>query len=225
MKNNYIGQAWLVLALALSFGAALAGVETWLKPVIAANKLAATVERIPTLVRGADANTSAQSAPLLVTVGEAADRQQYEAWRALTAEGEQVGWVIKASGKGFADKIELLIGVDASARRITGLHVLDQKETPGLGNKIVELGTRENKGFLWPFFHWEPAADQPLVVTTASPKMSEPGSANKITAVAGATISSRSVCRIVNEALSRELRDKLAASVRRAPARAPAAEE
>ena len=31
MKNSYIGQAWLVLALALCFGAALAGVESALK--------------------------------------------------------------------------------------------------------------------------------------------------------------------------------------------------
>ena len=54
MKNSYIGQAWLVLALALCFGAALAGVESALKGRITANKLAATVEQIPSLVQGSD---------------------------------------------------------------------------------------------------------------------------------------------------------------------------
>ena len=60
------------------------------------------------------------------------------------------------------------------------------------------------------FFKWRPQADRPLtVVTGASPKEKEPGARNRIQAVAGATISSRSVCRIVNETLRPELRRKL----------------
>ena len=206
MRNSYIGQAWLVLTLALCFGAALAGVETWLRPRIEANKLAATLDQIPVLVRGADAAASERVKPLVITVGEGTTQSQYDVFRAVAADGRQVGWVVKASGKGFADKIELLIGLDLQTETITGLSVLDQKETPGLGNKIEDLGDDQAKGFLWQFFHHSPMAGSPLVVTTASPSMEE---TQKIKAVAGATISSRSVCDIVNEALSAELRQKL----------------
>ena len=203
MKNSYIGQAWLVLTLALCFGAALAGVESALKGRIAANKLAATVEQIPSLVPGADQSASrlAAARPLKVTVGEGALAATYDAFRAVAADGKHVGWVVRASGKGFADKIELLIGVDAAARKITGLYVLDQKETPGLGNKITE------KEFLWPFRSGELVADKPLTVVTAA---SAEAGKNQVKAVAGATISSRSVCDIVNETLGEALRAKLA---------------
>jgi len=87
----------------------------------------------------------------------------------------------------------------------------------GDGHKI-EVGNAKKKGFLWQFFHHRPRADQPLAVTKASPKADEPGAANKIKAVTGATISSRSVCDIINEALSGELRQKLAAEAKKAAA-------
>ena len=219
MKNSYIGQAWLVLALALGFGAALAGVETWLRPMIELNKLMVTAERIPHLVKGADPERSqavaldANQSPVVVTVGQGRSKSRFEAFRALTKEDRQIGWVVKASGKGFADKIELLIGVDAAARTITGLSVLDQKETPGLGNKI-EIGDEENAGFLRQFFRNDPKADTPLVVSTTRRQDGAAGWENRIVPVAGATISSKSVCNIVNEALSGELRAALCGKAR-----------
>lgn len=202
MRNSYIGQAWLVLVLALCFGGSLAGVDSALRDRIAANKLAATVEQIPALVSHADlaASRAQASEPLIITVGQGALASTYPVYRAVRADGQMAGWVIKAGGKGFADRIELLIGVNTKAERITGLYVLDQKETPGLGNKITE------KDFLWPFGGGELRTDRPVtVVTGASPRTD----LNQIKAVAGATISSRSVCAIVNEALTAELRARL----------------
>jgi len=219
MKSTYIGQAWLVLALAVSFGAGLAGVETWLGPQIALNKLLATAGRIPDLVPGADPERSQQVAldanqsPVVVTVGEGRARSRFEAFRALTKDDRQIGWVIKASGKGFADRIELLIGVDAPVETITGLSILDQKETPGLGNKI-EIGDEDSAGFLQQFFRNDPKADRPLVVSTARRGKGAAGWENRIVPVAGATISSKSVCSIVNEAMCRELRAVLSRKAR-----------
>jgi len=217
MKAKYIKEAWLVLTLALGFGAALAGVETWLRPRIEANKLEATLREIPNLVDGADPNASRQVAvdpnqgPVIVTAGEGAGQEPHEAFRAIDRNGEQIGWVVKAGGKGFADRIEVLIGLDAQAFSITGLSILDHKETPGLGNEIEEMGTEQKRGFLWQFRHYGFEADTPLKVTKASPKSQE---GNKVKAVSGATISSRSVCDIINEALSHELLKKLADAAR-----------
>lgn len=221
MKVKYISQAWLVLVLALSFGGALAGVDVWLQPRIAANKLAATIEKIPMLVPGADKDVSARYLPVEVAVGQGRTRTVYDVFWALDDESNPRGWVIRASGAGFADKIELLIGVDAKCEVITGLRILDQKETPGLGNKIEDVGDERKPGFLRQFV-WGHRADRPLAVTTASPKEKD---FNKIEAVAGATISSRSVCNIVNDALSGQLRTALAEALKEGPTSRPAKKE
>ncbi len=169
----YLTQGWLVLVLALAFGGALAAVEITLRPQIDQNKLDDTRGAIPTLVPGA-------------VTGEKAERNGLAVWRATNAAGEQVGWVIPASGQGFADKIELLVGVDLRAQRITGLYVLEQKETPGLGDNITREAWRSQ-------FAGQPAA--PLRVTKAT------AGEHEIAAVTGATVSSQSVVDIVNKVI------------------------
>ena len=52
-KNSNFAQAWLILVLALIFGAALAAVQVNLSQTIKNNKLKETLERIPELVWGA----------------------------------------------------------------------------------------------------------------------------------------------------------------------------
>jgi electron transport complex protein RnfG len=181
MKNNYLGQAWLVITLALCFGGALAGVESALSDRIKANKLAKTQSKIPELVPGAERGEPDDIGGLLV-------------YRAV-AQDKQVGWVIPGSGPGFADRIELLIGLNVDAEVITGLAVLDQKETPGLGNKIEGPEWREQ-------FRGKKATES-LNVSKGSIV------ANGILPISGATISSRSICAIVNRAVA-EFREQLA---------------
>ena len=187
MRNSYIAQAWLVIALGLLFGGALAGVQVKLSDRIAANKLAETLEQIPRLVPGARQGQQELAAGQHV-------------YRALS-DGRQVGWVIPARGQGFADRIEVLIGVDAGVSRITGLYVLDQKETPGLGNRIVEDGWRAQ-------FAGKSALEGLVVIKGGGAK------GNQIDAVTGATISSESVCQIVDQTLGK-LRSELAAFVKK----------
>ncbi len=182
MKNNFIVQAWLVILLAIVFGSGLAGIQLGLSERIEANKLAETLEQIPLLVPEAD--TGQQE---IIETGKV--------YRALSGD-QTVGWVIPCSGQGFADVIEILIGVNADMTQITGLYIIGQKETPGLGNKIVEDVWRNQ-------FQGKDAL-QPLTVTKV-----EPGG-NEIKAVTGATISSVSVCDIVNKTIA-DMRDKLAA--------------
>jgi electron transport complex protein RnfG len=174
MKNSYIGQAWLVLLLALCFGAGLAGVEAALKGRIQQNKLEDTLGQIPLLVPGA-------------AKGEQQEAGEMTVYRAVSESGGLVGWVVKAGGQGFADKIELLVGLNPGATEITGLYVLDQKETPGLGNKIVEQDWRSQ------FVGKSAAAGLTVTKGTAT--------GNEVEAVTGATISSDSVVGIINQAV------------------------
>jgi len=171
---SYLSQAWLVLVLALAFGASLAGVQMALSGRIAQNKLDETLSQVPNLVPGADS-------------GRASVVDGRDVYRALAGD-TLVGWVIPASGQGFADRIELLIGIDATLQQITGLYVLDQKETPGLGNFIVEDGWRAQFA--------GKSTDAPITVTKAA------ASGQAIKALTGATISSQSVCDIVNRTLA-----------------------
>ncbi len=200
MKNNYLAQAWLVLTLALLFGAALAGMETAVADIIKANKLNETKERIASLVPGAAEDPNKH---------EAIDVEGRIVYRAMDVDGSQVGWVVPADGQGFADKIEVLIGLDTKAQTITGLYVLSQKETPGLGNKITFKRNKPgDKPLYLDNFPGKDAA-KPLDVVKRPAKPDT----NEVEAVAGATISSESVTDIVNSALS-ELRVKLAATVK-----------
>ena len=195
LKNSNIAQAWLILVLALIFGAALAAVQVNLSGVIAANKLSETLERVPELVWGAAAapkivsrNASVDITPGTVTIKKDAKTVYYKLFR-VTREGKLAGWVIKAGGQGYADKIELIIGLDPGADTITGLFILQQKETPGLGNKITFPQWRNQ--FI------RKKTSTPLVVVTKG--KSQPP--NAIDAVTGATISSRSVTGIVNRTI------------------------
>jgi len=187
---KYLQQAWLVLALALLFGASLAGVYVALADKIQANKLDETLRQIPALVEGA-------------SNGQATEVAGRTVYRALDAEGKQVGWVVPASGQGFADTIELLIGLDCQAGNIKGLYVLSQKETPGLGSKVTE--SRFLQGFAGK------STDSPLSVTKAA----SPG-AGEILAVTGATVSSESVTQIVNKNIT-QLRSELASAAQLRP--------
>jgi len=177
MKNNYIIQAWLVLLLATGFGAALAGVQYGLRDRIAANKLADTMSQIPLLVPGAKSGEPAEGFGELLV------------YKALGADGQLMGWVIRKGDQGFADIIELLIGVGPAGRDITGIYVLDQKETPGLGNKIIEESWRKQ-------FEGKQTTP-PLVVVKSAPTKED-----DIEAVTGATISSEAVIGIVNKAVA-----------------------
>lgn len=193
MKDNYLVQAWLVLTLSLAFGAALAGVQISLQPQIDANKIAETMSKIPAMVPGATAKQSRSEKIAIVKQGR---EKVYQVYRACDAQNQHVGWVISTSGQGFADAIELLIGVDAQARSITGLFVLSQKETPGLGNKIEAEAWRAQ-----------------YVGKRTSPALEVRkggvAGAHEIAAIAGATVSSKAVTDTVNTTLS-DLQGELA---------------
>jgi electron transport complex protein RnfG len=194
VKTNFISQTWLVLLLAICFGALLAGMQITLGPTIEANKINETLEKVPEMVFGAahaqelaDRKQVVDVTPISVGVDKAGKTIRYSVFEAKT-EGQLAGWVVKTAGQGYADKIEMLIGLDPMIEKITGIFVLDQKETPGLGNKIV---TNE----------WR---SQFLAKSTAQPLATVKGKAsagNEIDAITGATISSKAVTDIVNAAV------------------------
>ena len=206
VKTSFISQAWLVLFLAICFGALLAGMQIALGPTIEANKINETLERVPEMVFGkdraqelADRKQAVDVAPQSVGIEKAGKTIRYSVFEAKT-DGKLAGWVVKTAGQGYADKIEMLVGLDPKIEKITGIFVLDQKETPGLGNKIVTDEWRS----------------QFLAKSTSQPLATVKGKAsagNEIDAITGATISSKAVTDIINAAV-KNLRKPLIAKAK-----------
>lgn len=210
-NGGYLAQVWLVVFLAIVFGAALAAVQVRLGGVIAANKLNETLAQVPRLVLGPSdaAGTASRRGtidiiPGSLTVKKGDRSTSYQLFR-VDQEKKLSGWVVKTRGQGYADKIDLLIGLDAAMDAITGIFVLEQKETPGLGNKITQPSWRQQ------FVGQKTAL--PLTVNQFEGKDD-----NGIDAITGATISSRSVVEIVNRTI-RDTRGQLVADAIRTPER------
>jgi electron transport complex protein RnfG len=201
-RENNIVQAWLVLCLAVCFGATLAGMQLVLGPTIEQNKVNETLAQVPELVLGqelaakmAAENQTLEISPRTIAVEVGGRQRSYSVFEAKY-QGRRRGWVVKTAGQGYSDKIELLLGLDPTLTTITGLFILDQKETPGLGNKMIFPEWRGQ-------FIGKPTSPALKVVKTGAQAK------NEIDAITGATISSRAVTTIVNSAIN-ALREPLA---------------
>jgi len=53
-----------------------------------------------------------------------------------TIDGEHAGWALKVSSRGYGGPMVLVIGLDTSGST-TGVSILSQNETPGLGTKVL----------------------------------------------------------------------------------------
>jgi len=195
-RESYIVQGWLVLMLCFFFGGTLSGVQLKLNPIIEENKANETKQRIPELLLGpGEAQLPLDLKLHTIEVEKKGRKVFYNVYEARFADGKLAGWVTKAVGQGYADKIELLLGLDPNAEKITGVFILDQKETPGLGNKIVTEKWRSQ------FAGKE--TRQLLTVVKGGVKAD-----HEIDAISGATISSKSVTAIINTAVN-DLKGKL----------------
>jgi electron transport complex protein RnfG len=106
------------------------------------------------------------------------------------ASGNRIGFAVSAAENGFQDLVTLMFGYDASKHRLIAMKVIANKETPGLGDKI-EKDPNFGKGFV------DAAAPIKGVKSGSGEK-----SANDVVMITGATISSRAVIRIINNAVA-----------------------
>lgn len=102
--------------------------------------------------------------------------------------GKLVGYGIPASGSGFQDTISLIYGYDPFEEKVIGMQVLESRETPGLGDKIIK-----DQDFLDNFSALE---IDPIIEAVASGTKS---AANEVDSISGATISSKAVVNIINQ--------------------------
>ena len=97
--------------------------------------------------------------------------------------GVIVGLAYDAAGMGHEGPIDVMVGVD-TAGKITGISIMTQSETPGLGSRVTEPSfTKQFKGL------------------TLSNSLNLSAKGGKIDAVSGATVSSKGVVKAVRKAL------------------------
>lgn len=180
--SHPLRQAGLVILLGVVFAVLLTGIQLGLKDRIAANKKAEIIEQIPLMFPGAEA-ANAVERPVKV------QGKLQTLWEVRGADQTAMGYLLPTSGLGFNDQIELLIALSIDRKSLIGIHVIDQKETPGLGDNIVQSRFTQR-------FRGKPSSGLQAVKTGARSDSAE------IDAISGATVSSQSVCDIINRAVS-----------------------
>ncbi len=183
--------ATLAIAGMLS-GLALAAAYGITKPIIDANNQRALEQAVLQVVPG---STSIQKLSLrdgkLVAVSPTEGGGEATLYAAYDEQGKFKGYAIEGAGAGFQDVIRLLYGYDPAKKRVIGMYILDSRETPGLGDKIFK-----DAAFTGTFA--DLAVDPEIVVVKTGRTKN-----NEVDAITGATISSRAVVRIINEAHGR----------------------
>jgi electron transport complex protein RnfG len=129
---------------------------------------------------------------LVKNVPSGTDRKKLEkVYLGRDAAGKRIGFALSAAENGFQDLVTLMFGYDASAHKLIAMKVIGNKETPGLGNKIETDSTFVN-GFV-----------NAVAPINGVKKDRGKSTANDVVMITGATISSRAVIRIIDNAIAR----------------------
>lgn len=112
------------------------------------------------------------------------------AYLGFDASGKATGAAITAQEPGFQEEVLLMIGFEPTSGRLIGFKVLEQKETPGLGDKI-----ESDSSFGLQFAH--------RLTPLTGVKGRAPANDHEVQTITGATISSRAVIRIIDHAIEK----------------------
>lgn len=178
----------LILTLAaagLLSGLAIAGIYQVTLPRITANKAAAMRRAVFEVLPGAERLQRLVWTDGALVPGEKGEPSVYSAYG---SDGTFIGFAVPAEGAGFQDNIKLIYGYLPGERRIVGMRVLESRETPGLGDRIIK-----DQAFVGQFR--DLSVDPTIVLIKGTG--TEP---NEVDAITGATISSTAVVKILNAA-------------------------
>ncbi len=109
-------------------------------------------------------------------------------------EGETV-YAIRFTGNGLWGTITGIVAVNEDASRIVGIDFIEQNETPGLGGRIDDLWFKDQ-------FRNEAIPEGRITMLRSAGRLGDPDPDNAaVDAVTGATLTSESVEKILNQSL------------------------
>jgi len=189
MIKNFVEKSWLLIVASLVFGLLLAGTNEYLDPMIKQQQAKKFSDKAAIMIPDAVfENVTDEKNPIKIKSAKGKEITVKTIKKGVDKSGKTLGWAFEAVGSGFADKIVLVIAVDAEFKTIKGFGVLSSNETPGFGDKI----TKEDHQFVTQF------QGTPVEELTLS-KVGDYGKVdNEIIAISGATITSDAVVSIFN---------------------------
>ena len=159
-------------------GGVLSQIDNWAKPLIEANRKAATERAIYLVQPNGKSYEKIEKAPL-------------EIYKVFDENKNLTGYAIVNSGNGYGGEIRLMAGLSKDLDKITAIEILELSETPGLGTKVTEAPYKDQ---------YKGLSTQPEVEYI---KGSPPTKPNEIQTITGATISSKAVVAIINDGLNK----------------------
>ena len=115
-------------------------------------------------------------------------RKVVKVFEGFDDKGTRIGVAVESAAPGFQDEVRLMVGFDPATSTLTGYAMLGQKETPGLGDKV-----EKDTAFI-ARFRGKVAPVKGTKSTTTDP--------STVQTITGATISSRAVIKIINDAVA-----------------------
>ena len=194
VKKEAVTPSSLRLVLTLSIaglvsGIAIIGIYESTLPTITANKARELREAVFKVLPGVSQMQALVSRDGELVVVAAPDKDEPVIYGGYDEAQAFVGYAIPAAGPGFQDTIAILYGYIPGKKQVVGMEVLESRETPGLGDKIY-------KDAVW-VAGFSALSVEPEIIAVKKGTKSGP---NEIDAITGATISSKAVVRIINEA-------------------------
>ncbi|HEX6135719.1 MAG TPA: FMN-binding protein [Longimicrobiales bacterium] len=187
------------LVSTLAVAGAIAGllivtVHQWAEPRILSHQARVIAAAVDEVLQGPARTTTlyVHDGALVATPPAGLDTLKLERiWAGYDDTGRMIGYALMAGEPGFQDVINVMFGYDPATESVLGMRVLDNKETPGLGDRIV-------KDTAWVALF--EGAGAPLVPTKPG---NATGDAHEVETITGATISSRAVIGIINNRIER----------------------
>ena len=182
----------LVLTLGIAgllSGIAIIGIYETTLPTITANKARELREAVLKVLPGVTQMQALVHRDGELVVVASPEKDEPVIYGGHDDQGDFVGYAVPAAGPGFQDTIAILYGYKPDARTVVGMEVLESRETPGLGDKIYK-----DADFVAEFSALQ--VDPEIVAVKKGTKTGP----NQVDAITGATISSKAIVRIINEA-------------------------
>ena len=192
MDPKYITELTVKLFATCVIVAGLLGLVNMVTaPNIAAINKAKTEAAMKAVVADADNSTFSDALEITADMEAAAASAGgtvTEAYEVLV-NGAPAGHAVKVVSSGSQGSIEMMVGLDADGA-VTGVSIVKHSETAGIGTKVMDNEPNKNGVPVLDQFKGMSAADGTLAVGT------------NVTAITGATVSSKGVTAGVNTALA-----------------------
>ncbi len=187
-------RAWKLILVLCAFGAAcgltLAGAFEWTQPRIDKYAAARTDGAVREVLKQPDHYSTlyVQGSTLSERAPAGVDPAKVDkVYVGYDGNGKRVGFAIPGKGPGFQDDLSLIFGYEPSSKQLLAIKIVDERETPGIGDKI-----EKDVDFVKEFA----GIDAPVEGVKTGRGAGNPHAVDMIT---GATISSRAVIAIVNK--------------------------